>query len=444
MHSRRRHSQEPGARSERAGSVPRSGAAFRPPSSDFRPLAVIVPVHNEARSISQLLKRVLAQPDVGQLIVVDDASKDDSLAIVRTAVRAAPRGVDVTVIPLTPNQGKGAAVTRGFTLVSQPFVIIQDADLEYDPADYHQLLEPLVAGQTRVVFGSRFLTRDRGAVTLHDAGNRFLSWFTSWLFGVRLTDMNTCYKCFDSTLIANLHCTERRFAWDPQLTAQLIRLGQGIVERPIRYQPRTIEEGKQLRWQDGFAQLRVLTREWLRAWPAAQWRLLVSLAASATLLAGLAANQFATIERIEGKPFAITESLRLGRSIALDRTPHCQTGVGFVIAGPYVTLPPGRYRYRAMASAAGPIRSYADVSSGPLHRTFTQVDVNGEDRVPILFDVTLDRWASKTEFRVVNSQPTALCVSDQSLERTDLDPFTTLIDTLTPVRNSQLSLPPKE
>lgn len=398
-----------------------------------------MPVHNEGRWIHQLLERVVAQPDVGQLIIVDDASTDDSLAVVKRFAATVQRPIEVTVIPLTPNQGKGAAVNRGFATVTRPYVIIQDADLEYDPADYRVLLAPLRSGEARVVFGSRFLGAS-SHVTLHDAGNRFLSWFTSWLFGVQLTDMNTCYKCFDSRFIVRLNCTERRFAWDPQLTAQLIRQGQQIVERPISYQPRTVAEGKKIRWQDGFAQLRILSLEWLR-YPRAWFRLLIALAASGALIVGLFANQLATLQRVHNHPLTFFDQTHLERSIAIDQAPRCHTGTGFVVAGPYVTLPPGRYRYTATLTGPGAIRAQVDASSGPLGRTFAQVGVTGVGVTTATIDVELPVWAYEAEFRVNNTQDSQLCVTAQTLTRTDLRPGAALVGILNPIHSHLLPLP---
>ena len=408
-----------------------------------RELSVIVPLHNEAATIASLLKRVVAQPDVGQLIVVDDASTDSSLTAVRQFAKSVPNTIKVDVIALKPNQGKGAAVNRGFTEVTQPYVIIQDADLEYDPADYHKLLAPLRAGETSVVFGSRFMrsaTDTSNHVTLHDAGNKFLSGITSYLFDVQLTDMNTCYKCFDSRLIAKLNCTERRFAWDPQLTAQLISLGENIIEIPIWYQPRTIAEGKKIRWQDGFSQVRVLATERLKHWPVYR-NLIVTLVAGALICGGLALQKITTIERIENQPMSFASSVRWQSNTQISTGTSCHTGSGFVIAGPYITLLPGSYQYRATAQGDGSIDGFVDTYSGPLNTIFATQPISGTNKIDITFNLSLPSWSYFTEFRVFNNQETSLCISNQSLTRTSLNPWATLITGASPLHSSKLNLP---
>ena len=405
--------------------------------NSLRCLSVIIPLHNEAATIVQLLKRVVAQPQVGQLIIVDDCSADNSLQQVRAFVKTISRSIDTHVIHLERNNGKGAAVTRGFALVNQPYVVIQDADLEYDPADYAGLLKPLIAGQARVVFGSRFLrppVKKDGRIPLHDAGNRFLSWYISWLFHIKLTDLNTCYKCFDSRLLQKINCTEKRFSWDPQLTAQLITLGETIVEVPIWYNARTVAEGKKIRWQDGFSQLWVLFKERLKH-PAVYGQLMLTIIASALLVAGLLLQKTATIQRMNSQPITFLKTLKSGPVIELPANSICQTGPGLLVSGPYIILPPGRYRYQAKLSSPGEISAIFDAISGQLDRTYERIGVGGSQSATIDHEIRLRSWAFATEFRIANGSSNELCVQDQQLIRLSLDVPRLIISALTPVHD---------
>jgi glycosyltransferase involved in cell wall biosynthesis len=223
-------------------------------------LSVIVPAFNEERTIAEILRRVKAVPlePLGvdaEIIVVDDGSVDG------TAVRAGSVP-GVTVIEAPRNRGKGAAVRLGLERAKGDYVIIQDADLEYDPEDYPRLLRPLLDGTATVVYGSRVLGLDppggRGLLRKHrDAywlayvGARIVTGLTNLLFSTRLTDEPTCYKCFAADVIRSISIESDGFAWEPEVTAKIARRGIPIVEVPISYDPRSFEDGKKVGWKDG-------------------------------------------------------------------------------------------------------------------------------------------------------------------------------------------------
>jgi glycosyltransferase involved in cell wall biosynthesis len=211
-------------------------------------LSVVVPCFNEQATIATTLKRVLDSPYTGEVIVVDDASTDGSTGIVEALgdprIRLLRQGV---------NQGKGAALRRGFAEATQPYVIVQDADLEYDPADYATLLAPLVAGDADVVFGSRFMGGDAHRVLYfwHSLGNRFLTLLSNMLTNLNLTDMETGYKVFRREVLETFELQEDRFGIEPELTAKAAAGRWRIYEVGISYNGRTYAEGKKIGWRDG-------------------------------------------------------------------------------------------------------------------------------------------------------------------------------------------------
>lgn len=222
-------------------------------------LSVIMPVHNEADFLEEILRRVAAQSVVGEIIVVDDASSDGSAELVERLV--ASELPQVRLIRQSPNQGKGSAVRRGFEHVTHEYVVIQDADLEYWPEDYPALLEPMQAGHADVVFGDRFHKgRPEHMRPLYYAANRFLSWVFNTRNRTNVLDMETCYKVFRSKYLPYVTSTENRFCFDPELAAELIRLGARVANVPITYRARTREEGKKIGWKDGVAQLIVILK----------------------------------------------------------------------------------------------------------------------------------------------------------------------------------------
>jgi dolichol-phosphate mannosyltransferase len=227
-------------------------------------LTVIVPVYNEAATVRAAVDAARDQPCVAEVIVVDDGSTDGTCA----ALADGSRDGRVKVVVHAVNRGKGAAIRTGLELACGLFTVIQDADLEYDPAEYPKLLEPLVAGRADVVYGSRYL---RGT----PSGERFrafrygvavLNLAVRVLYGVRLTDEATCYKLFPTEVLRTMDLQCERFEFCPEVTAKACRMGLRIVEVPITYRSRARSEGKKLRWQDGWQALRCLWR-WRRWQP---------------------------------------------------------------------------------------------------------------------------------------------------------------------------------
>jgi glycosyltransferase involved in cell wall biosynthesis len=219
-------------------------------------LTVIVPVFNEARTIDELLRRVLAAPFDKQVVVVDDGSTDGT----RRRLNRWEGSPQLTVAYHARNRGKGAAVRTGLRNARGLFTLVQDADLEYDPRDYGSVLSPLVEGQAKVVYGSRYL----GPNTRTDAQWRFrcgvtlLNYLVRLLYGVRLTDEATCYKAFPTDILRRMELRCERFEFCPEVTAKACRMGLAIQEVPIRYSPRTAKEGKKIGMRDGIAAIREL------------------------------------------------------------------------------------------------------------------------------------------------------------------------------------------
>jgi len=221
-------------------------------------LAVIIPAYNERPTIEAILKQVCAQPLVSQLIVVDDGSTDGTREYLEEAARAEPR---IQLFLHEKNEGKGAAVLRGISAATAPISIIQDADLEYDPADYAAVIRPILEGETKVSYGSRVLCKDNDyPLDSFRLGSFVVTWTANLLYGCRLTDEPTCYKAFDTEFLQSLPLCSRGFEFCPEVTAWTRKRGQRIVEVPIRYDRRTIEEGKKIRWTDGVVALWTLLR----------------------------------------------------------------------------------------------------------------------------------------------------------------------------------------
>ncbi|HEX7095979.1 MAG TPA: glycosyltransferase [Acidimicrobiales bacterium] len=213
-----------------------------------RCLSVVMPCYNEERTLAEVAQRVLSSPFTGELVIVDDGSTDSTLSIARSL-----RDPRVRVFAQPFNMGKGVALRRGFQEVTCDYVIVQDADLEYDPADYEKVLRPLLAGEADVVYGSRFAGGDERRVLYywHTVGNRLLTTFSNALTNLNLTDMETCYKAFRREVIQGIEIHEDRFGFEPEITAKLAAGGWRIYEVGIAYHGRTYAEGKKITWRDG-------------------------------------------------------------------------------------------------------------------------------------------------------------------------------------------------
>ena len=223
----------------------------------IRTLSVIVPAYNEERTISTILDSVLAVELPGgiakEIVVVNDSSTDATDQRVRDYLGARPKA-PVRYIVHERNQGKGAAIHTGIRLASGDAVIVQDADLEYDPREYGDLLRPMIEGRADVVYGSRFKGSHPHRILFfwHSIGNHFLTFLSNMFTNLNLTDMETCYKLFRSELIKSLPLKEKRFGFEPEVTARISRLpGVRIYEIGISYYGRTYAEGKKIDWKDG-------------------------------------------------------------------------------------------------------------------------------------------------------------------------------------------------
>ncbi len=227
-------------------------------------LSVVMPVYNEASSVAQSMHRVLANELVGQVIVVDDGSEDGSLEIVQQMARTDPR---ITICRHPANRGKGAAVRTGFKKVTQDAVLIQDADLEYDPNDYAKLLFPIANHGADVVYGSRYINRDAPAAQpfVYRTANLLITRLSNFATGLALTDVETCYKCFRRGVIEEMVLTENRFGIEIELTTQAAARGCHPVEVPVSYRGRTRSQGKKIGLKDGLEAIFCIARHWKRS-----------------------------------------------------------------------------------------------------------------------------------------------------------------------------------
>jgi glycosyltransferase involved in cell wall biosynthesis len=227
------------------------------PIRQYRTLTVIVPVFNERTTVAEIIRRIRAVdiPLVVDVIAVDDGSSDGT-----DKVLAALEDSTVRVLTHPVNQGKGAAIRSGLAIARGDLVLIQDADLEYDPEDWPRLLDPILRGKARVVYGSRFTGERRNMMPLHWIGNRFLSLVTNVLYSSTLSDMETCYKLFDRQAIEGIVVQSDRFDFEPEITAKVLRRGFRIYEVPISYAGRETTEGKKITWRDGFGALKALVK----------------------------------------------------------------------------------------------------------------------------------------------------------------------------------------
>jgi glycosyltransferase involved in cell wall biosynthesis len=223
----------------------------------MRCLSVVIPCYNESATIKMVIESVLESPFVAEVIVVDDGSSDGSAELARSS--GDPR---VRVLEQWVNKGKGAALRRGFNEASADFVIVQDADLEYDPAEYGRLLAPLLDGKADVVYGSRFLTGDAHRVLYfwHSVGNRILTAASNMATDLNLTDMETCYKLIRRDLLQSIELEQDRFGFEPEITAKIAKAKARVYEVGISYNGRTYDEGKKIGWRDGVQAIRCIVR----------------------------------------------------------------------------------------------------------------------------------------------------------------------------------------
>ncbi len=215
-----------------------------------RCLGIVIPVYNEATTLHVIVGKVLERPEVAELVIVDDCSTD---GIWTWMQELATRDDRVRVFRHDVNKGKGAAIRTGFGSISADYVLIQDADLEYNPDEYPKLLAPVLSGHADVVFGSRFLGSGSHRVLYfwHYLGNRFLTTLSNIFTNTNLTDMETCYKLFKREVIEKIQIKEDRFGFEPEITAKVAKLGVPVYEVSISYYGRTYEEGKKVGWRDG-------------------------------------------------------------------------------------------------------------------------------------------------------------------------------------------------
>jgi glycosyltransferase involved in cell wall biosynthesis len=228
-------------------------------------LSVLIPVYNEREFFPRLLEQVRAVPLAKEIIVVDDCSTDGTRELVRGLQAAGGWPGDglnaLKVVLHERNQGKGAAIRTALAQVAGDLVIVQDADLEYDPAEYPALIAPILAGRADVVYGSRFLSGPhRVHLFWHFLGNRFLTLVSNMFTNLNLTDMETCYKVFRAEYARSITLRSNRFGFDPEITAKLAHRGARFYEVPISYYGRTYEEGKKITWRDGFVVLGAILR----------------------------------------------------------------------------------------------------------------------------------------------------------------------------------------
>ncbi len=219
-------------------------------------LSVVMPVYNERATIDEIVTRVLAVPMRVELIVVDDCSTDGT----RDRLTDLQQHYGFTLLLQERNQGKGAALRRGFAAVTGDIVVVQDGDLEYSPEEFPDLIDLIVEGRADVVYGSRFLGRHRVFLFTHYLGNRVLTLLTNVLYNTMLTDMETCYKAMRREVLQGLDLQSNGFGIEPEITAKIFKRGYRVYEVPITYDGRSYEEGKKIGWKDGLVALWVLAK----------------------------------------------------------------------------------------------------------------------------------------------------------------------------------------
>ena len=221
-------------------------------------LSIVIPVYNEHEWVEELVRRVQAQPFRMELILIDDGSTDGTRDILPRIQQAWD---NVRVLMHEHNQGKGAALRTGFAAARGDIIVIQDADLEYDPRDYARLLEPMLDGRADVVYGSRFLGGPHRVLNFHHyIANQGLTFLSNLLTNMNLTDMETCYKIFRREILDGMTLTSDRFGFEPEFTARISQRGLKVYEGPISYSGRDYDEGKKITWRDGVAALWIIVK----------------------------------------------------------------------------------------------------------------------------------------------------------------------------------------
>jgi len=219
-------------------------------------LSIIIPVYNEDSTILEIIsrvKKVKLSQTTKQIIVVNDGSTDQTKNKLKSIK-------NIQLINLATNQGKGAAIKAGLKLANGNFVLIQDADLEYDPQDIKDLLKPVLDKNAEVVYGSRFLGPHKNMLFWHLMGNKFLSFVTNILFNTTLSDMEVCYKLIPTNLIKSFNLSQKRFGFEPEVTAKILKTNVRIYEVPISYSGREFHEGKKITWKDGLQALYLIIK----------------------------------------------------------------------------------------------------------------------------------------------------------------------------------------
>lgn len=224
-------------------------------------LSIVIPVYNEEQSIQEVLDQVSdvhLEGIVKEIILSDDASTDNTVEIINRYIQDKADSIKIYMSPI--NLGKGAAVRMGLVKATGDIVIIQDADLELNPQEYVQVIQPILDGQTAVAYGSRFLNKNNRVPWRNRWANWFLTMLTNVLFGAKLTDMETAYKAFRREILSDIKLRCVRFDFEPEITARLLQAGHKIYEVPISYIPRSVEEGKKISWMDGIEAIYTLFR----------------------------------------------------------------------------------------------------------------------------------------------------------------------------------------
>lgn len=232
-----------------------------PVSPEWRILSVIVPIYNEHETLTEIVRRIRdvdlsALRLTTEILLVDDGSTDGT----RELLPGLAELPSVRVFLLPRNRGKGAAVRTGIENATGDFLLVQDADLEYDPRDYPTLLRPILEGRSSVVYGSRFLGEHKAMYYWHQVGNKLLTTFANILYNTTLTDMETCYKLCTREVARSFTLKQHRWGFDPEITAKILKRGHRIYEVPIAYNGREFEEGKKINWRDAFAVITSLVR----------------------------------------------------------------------------------------------------------------------------------------------------------------------------------------